>query len=150
MPHTYTNLLYHLVFSTKYRAPIITDILRDPLYRFIGGLIREEDGSLIEIGGIEDHVHLLVRLKPTMAVAEALRLVKSNSSKWVNEAGMTRERFQWQTGYGAFSVSKSQVEPVRRYIRDQPQHHQKKTFKEEFVELLKANEMDYDDRYLWD
>ena len=150
MPHTYTNLLYHLVFSTKYRAPIITDILRDPLYRFIGGLIREEDGSLIEIGGIEDHVHIVARLKPTLAIAEALRFIKASSSKWVNVSDLVRERFNWQVGYGAFTVSKSQLETVCRYVRNQRHHHRKKTFQEEFIELLQANEMDYDERYLWD
>ena len=150
MPHTYTNLLYHLVFSTKYRAPIITDILRDPLYRFIGGLIREEDGSLIEIGGIEDHVHIVARLKPTLAIAEALRFIKASSSKWVNASDLVRERFNWQVGYGAFTVSKSQLETVCRYVRNQRHHHRKKTFQEEFIELLQANEMDYDERYLWD
>ena len=149
MSANYTNLLYHLVFSTKGRIPLITDEIREPLYQYIGGIVRSEGGALLEIGGIEDHIHLLVRLKPTLALSDAVRLIKSNSSKWLNDGSYVRD-FRWQTGYGAFTVSKSMMESVRRYIRNQPEHHRKQTFKAEFVDLLKLNNVDYNKKYLWD
>ena len=149
MPNTYTNLLYHIVFSTKERAPLITDDLKDELYKYIGGIIREEGGVLLEIGGIEDHVHILAKLKPAQAVSEILRLIKANSSKWVNE-NKSQSRFAWQEGYSAFSVSESQVVTVRRYIRNQVQHHRGQTYQDELVALLERHGVEYDSRFLWD
>ena len=148
MADTYTSLLYHIVFSTKNRAPIITKDIKSPLYEYIGGVVRSERGSLLEIGGVEDHVHLLARFKPISAIADTIRLIKTNSSKWLNES-IVSDRFQWQTGYGAFTVSKSTLADVSRYIRNQPGHHRKHTFKEEFIRLLELNDIDYDEKYLW-
>jgi len=150
MPSTYTNLLYHIIFSTKDRKPTITDDFKDELYSYIGGIIRAEGGVQIEIGGIADHVHVLAKLKPTHCVAEMLKLMKANSSKWVNEQGKTRTRFGWQVGYAAFSVSESQVEIVRAYIRNQAEHHRRQTFQEELISLLERHGVEYDPRYLWD
>jgi len=149
MPGTYTNLLYHIVFSTKERQPLITPDVKEELYRYIGGIIRAEGGKLLEIGGIEDHVHIVAKLKPAIAVSDALRLIKANSSKWTNE-GKSKMRFAWQEGFGAFSVSESQVEPVAQYIRHQEEHHQVQTYREEFVSLLERHGVEYDPRYLWD
>ncbi len=149
MSDTYTNLLYHIVFSTKHRAPIITEKIRERLYEYVGGIVRGEGGALLEIGGMEDHVHLLARLKPTMAIAEAARLVKTNSSKWLNES-VVSDRFHWQTGYSAFTVGKSMVADVSRYIRNQAHHHRRRTFKEELIELLELNDVDYDKGRIWD
>jgi REP element-mobilizing transposase RayT len=114
----------------------------------MGGIVRGERGGLLEIGGVPDHVHLLVKLKSDMAVAVILRLIKSNSSKWLNESNRTSSRFEWQTGYAAFSVSESQVEKIRRYIRNQEAHHQKVSFKDELIALLKKHRIEYDERYL--
>jgi putative transposase len=149
MPNTYTNLLYHIVFSTKERAPLITDDLKEELYKYIGGIIREEGGVLLEIGGIEDHVHLLAKLKPAKSVSEMLRLIKANSSKWANE-GKSPTRFAWQEGFSAFSVSESQVVAVRRYIRDQVQHHCGLSYQDELIALLDKHSVEYDPRYLWE
>ena len=149
MAGTYSNLLYHIIFSTRERAPLITDRIREPLYRYVGGILREKGGILLEIGGVEDHVHLLARLKPSLPVSKAVRLVKSSSSKWLNEERLC-EGFYWQLGYGAFTVSRSMAEDVRRYIRRQPQHHRRRSFKDELVEHLAANEVDYDQRFLLD
>jgi REP element-mobilizing transposase RayT len=148
MSDTYTHLLYHIVFSTKHRAPIITDRIRERLYEYIGGIIRAEGGSLLEIGGMEDHVHLLARLKPTLAIAEAARLIKANSSKWLNES-VVSDSFRWQAGYGAFTVGKSMVTDVSRYIRNQADHYRKRTFQEELIELLQLNGIDYDKDRIW-
>ncbi len=149
MASTLTNLLYHLVFSTKGRAPLITDEIREPLYRYIGGIIKNQRGALLEIGGVADHVHLLARFPTSKAVSDMLRDVKSDSSGWINEA-RPHDRFAWQTGYGAFTVSQSQVSAVRNYIQRQEEHHRHRSFKEELVGLLDKNEIEYDTRYLWD
>lgn len=149
MPSTYSNLLYHIVFSTKDRAPLISDEIKEELYRYMAGIAREEGGTLLEIGGIEDHVHLLAKFKPSIAVSDMLRLIKTNSSKWMHEE-KGHPRFGWQEGYAAFSVSESQVVAVRRYIRNQAVHHRRQSFQEEFVAMLERHGVEYDPRYLWD
>ena len=150
MPSTYTNLLYHLVFSTKNRIPLITHGLQEELYKYIGGIIRNEGGVLLEIGGTNDHVHLLTKFKPAISVSEILNRIKANSSKWANRHKMPMRNFRWQEGYAAFSVSESRVPTVAEYIRNQEEHHRKQTFQEEFVALLKRHGIDHDPRYLWD
>ena len=148
MANTLTRLLVHVVFSTKNREPLITEDLEDPLYRYLGGLVRSVDCSLLAIGGMPDHVHLLVRLHPNTGVATLVRKIKANSSRWINENRGPHEKFAWQTGYGAFSVSESQAGVVRQYIARQKEHHRKRTFREELVELLEKHGVEYDERYL--
>ena len=150
MPGTHTNLLYHLVFSTKQRLPMISDELAVDLYPYLGGIVRGEGGLLLEVGGMPDHIHLLVKLKPTLAISDFLRQLKANSSKWINEEKLRIHKFGWQDGYGAFTVSRSQVEPVTRYIQQQKEHHAKQGFQSEYVELLDRHEVDYEAQYLWD
>jgi putative transposase len=150
MPSTFTNLLYHIVFSTKQREPLITEDFREELYKYIGGIIRAEGGILIEIGGIEDHIHLLAKIKPSVSISEMLNKIKANSSKWINENDKAPRRFQWQEGYAAFTVSESQAPHVREYIRNQEEHHQKTSFQEEFIAILEKHGVSYDPRYIWD
>ena len=150
MPGTYTHLVYHVVFSTKNRYCFITSALEEELYNYIGGIIREHDGVCLEINGMSDHVHVLVKLPPKIALSDALRVIKANSSKWVNESSKGLRKFGWQDGYAAFTVSKSQVRAVRQYVRDQKAHHTRVDFKTEFVGLLNKHEVEYDDRYIWD
>lgn len=150
MANTYTNLLYHIVFSTKNRRPLIREDMREDLYSYIGGIVRGERGTLLEIGDMPDHLHILTSFKADTAVATMLRRIKANSSGWVNKRPGSRTRFAWQTGYAAFTVSQSQVVKVRRYIQNQPRHHRRKTFKEEFIELLRKHNVDFDEQYLWD
>lgn len=149
MPSTYSNLLYHIVFSTKDRERLITEDIKEELYRYMAGITREEGGSLLEIGGIEDHVHLLAKFKPSIAVSDMLRLIKTNSSKWLHEE-KENLRFGWQEGYAAFSVSESQAIAVRRYIRNQAAHHRRQSFQEEFVSMLERHGVEYDPRFLWE
>ncbi|NOY40665.1 MAG: IS200/IS605 family transposase [Planctomycetes bacterium] len=149
MPSTYTNLLYHIVFSTKQRLPLITADLQDELYKYIGGIIRAEGGVLLEIGGITDHIHLLTKFKPSKSISEMLNRIKANSSKWVNQEKIKPRRFGWQEGYSAFTVSESQVSTVKEYIRNQEQHHRQQSFKEELVVLLERHGVSYDEQYLW-
>jgi REP element-mobilizing transposase RayT len=150
MPSTYTNLLYHIVFSTKDRIPLITGNLQEELYNYIGGIIRAEGGVQLEIGGMNDHVHILGKFKPAISVSEMLNKIKSNSSKWANDHKMKLRKFGWQEGYAAFSVSESQVPLVREYIRNQDEHHRKQTYQEEFLALLERHGIKYDPKYLWD
>ncbi|TWT37577.1 Transposase IS200 like protein [Posidoniimonas corsicana] len=144
MPSTYNCLTYHLVFSTKHRAPLITYEVREPLYRYLGGILRSESGTLIEIGGVQDHVHLLAQLKTTQAVADILRVLKCNSSKWINDGALLRERFAWQTGYSAFTVSNSQIDTVRRYLNRQAEHHKQTTYRDEVEALCRKHGVEFD------
>jgi REP element-mobilizing transposase RayT len=150
MAGTYTNLLYHLVFSTKNRIPRISAELQSDLYEYIGGIIRGEGGTLLEIGGMPDHVHLLVKFKPTKSVSEMLNRIKAKSSKWVNEEKLKMRKFGWQDGYAAFSVSESQVDPVRQYIQGQEAHHRRQSYQDELRALLARHGVEYEERYLWD
>jgi putative transposase len=128
---SFTHLTYHVVFATKYRNPSIINSLQERLYQYISGTLRARKGLLIEIGGVADHVHILAHLSPTLAVADVVRDVKANSSKWINDLSDTRSPFEWQKGYGAFTVSYSQINSVQSYIRNQEEHHKTKSFQDE-------------------
>jgi putative transposase len=150
MPSTYANLLYHIVFSTKQRIPFITDHFQEELYKYVGGIIRAEGGVQLEIGGMNDHLHILAKIKPAISVSEMLAKIKANSSKWANDHTMRMRKFGWQEGYAAFTVSESQAPAVREYIRNQEEHHRIQTYQEEFVALLERHGIEYDPQYLWD
>jgi REP element-mobilizing transposase RayT len=150
MPGTYSNLLYHLVFSTKGRANLIAQNIEPRLHEFLGGIVRSERGTAYQIGGTANHVHLLIRWRTDESVATLLRTLKSRSSAWVHETFPVMSGFRWQEGYGAFTVSQSQSDVVNRYISSQEQHHRATTFEEEFVAFLQAHNIQYDERYLWD
>jgi len=148
MSRTFTNLLTHLVFSTKDREPLIVSELKPELYAYLGGLARELKGKSLGINGTSDHIHMLISLPPVVSISEALRFIKSNSSGWVHDK-WPRRSFSWQLGYGAFSVSKSKMPEVLSYLRNQEAHHRKLTFKEELIDFLVKHEIEYDERYLW-
>lgn len=148
MATTFSNLLYHVVFSTKNRLPLIHDEIRGPLYGYMGGILRGEGGILLEIGGMPDHVHLLAKMKTDVAVSVIVQKVKGKSSKWLNERPDSQEHFEWQEGYGIFSVSASAVDKVRRYICLQEEHHRRVSFRDELVALLERNGISYNERYL--
>ncbi len=147
MPDTYTSLLYHIVFSTKNRYRFINADIEQRLFPYMGGIIRHQKGKLLEINGIADHVHLLASFHPKTAVSEMLRVIKSESSRWLNESVMRFRKFGWQDGYGAFTVSESATERVRRYIRNQKEHHQVMGFREEFSYLLRKHRIECDDSW---
>jgi putative transposase len=147
---TFTTLSYHIVFSTKHRQPLIQNEFQKRLYEYIGGIIRAQDGILIEIGGVEDHIHILAGLPPVKSISDAVREIKANSSKWSNKLFQFSPRFEWQKGYGAFTVSYSQIESVRHYIQNQYEHHQKKTFEDEYITFLKLHNIVFDSRYLFE
>ena len=142
----YTNFLYHIVFGTKGRLPLINKEIRPRLHQYLGGTVRGLGGIALEIGGIEDHAHLLVKLKPTVQFSGFIRDLKSNSSTWAKQNGL--RNFAWQRRYGAFTVSESQAAVVRRYISTQEQHHKKFDFKSEFETMLTSNGISVDD-FVW-
>ncbi|MDQ3634682.1 MAG: IS200/IS605 family transposase [Acidobacteriota bacterium] len=148
MAKSYTNLIYHLVFSTKNRQPLITDNVKPRLYEYIGGIIRNKKGIALEIGGMSDHIHVLAKLRPDNSLSDVLRDLKANSSGWMHKVFPDQKDFSWQNGYGAFTVSASQIEIVRRYIANQEKHHGKFSFREEFIKLLKVNKIEFDEKYL--
>lgn len=147
MPHTYTNLLFHIVFATKERFPFIKAEFEARLYEYIGGTIRGLGCILLEMGGVEDHVHMIVRLKPNMSVSKFLEQLKPSVTKWARST--VHPKFEWQNGYGAFSIGESQIEGVRGYIRKQKEHHKKEVYEDEFKSMLTKAGIEFDDRYLW-
>jgi REP element-mobilizing transposase RayT len=148
MSDSYTNLLYHIVFSTKDRRPLITAERELRLYDYIGGSIRGMGGISLELNGAEDHVHILAKLRPDRALSDVLRDLKANATGWMHEVFPTLKQFAWQRGYGAFTVSHSNVDEVRQYIARQKEHHRKTSFREEFIDFLKANGISYDERFI--
>ena len=147
---SYVSSYHHCVFITKERRPLITPTLAERLWPFLGGIARQNQMKAIEIGGVEDHIHVLLSIPPTMAIAKAMQLIKGGSSKWVHETFPEHRLFAWQEKYGAFSVSESRVESVIAYIQSQAEHHKRVTFQEEFVALLKKHRVEFDERYLWE
>ncbi len=150
MPGTYSKLLYHIAFSTKGRVPMITPDVEPRLHEYLGGIVRTMNGVPIRIGGMPDHVHLLIRWRTDETLAALLRTVKARSSRWVHKTLPSLRTFAWQEGYGAFTVSQSQVTSVARYIATQAEHHRIRSFEEEYLELLRAHEIEFDVKYLWD
>ena len=146
MSHTHTNLLIHIVFSTQGYMPLITSEIKHELFAYLGGLVKELKGKPIIINGMSDHVHMLILLPPNVSPSDAMRFIKANSSRWVKERFGTK--FAWQKGFGAFSVSRSNVDAVVKYIKNQEQHHGRSDFKTELVSLLEKNGVEYDAQYL--
>jgi putative transposase len=150
MAGTFSRLLYHVVFSTKSRTRFIEPRLRTELYPYMEGIIRRQGGWLLSLGGMPDHVHILLRLKPDFAIAELVRLVKGGSSKWVHEQKDLCPDFAWQSGYAAFSVSESKEGTVRSYIGKQEAHHRRTTFEDEIFSLLRKHGIEFDPAHVLD
>lgn len=150
MAHSYASLLFHCVFSTKERRPMITPVLQSRLYAYIGGIARKNKMKLIAIGGIDDHIHLLISLAKTTDIAKAMQLIKGGSSKWVHDEFPEHRLFEWQEGYGAFSIGIGEVDRTIRYINNQTEHHKKKDFKAEFVSFLDAHGLEYERQHVFD
>jgi len=147
MPSTHTSIHFHLVFSTKNRLPLITTDWRNDLYGYLGGIVKNQNGVCLAVGGIEDHLHLLVGVTPSHRLDYFVRELKAGSSGWAHRE--KKPKFEWQRGYGGFTVSATSLDGVKNYIHNQEAHHKQKTFQEEYVELLKASAIEYDEQYLW-
>ena len=150
MGHTYSNLLIHVIFSTKDRRPIIRADFSQRLHKYLGGLARQEFGKAIKVGGTEDHIHGLISIRTDVALAQAMSRWKSLSTGWIHKTIAGAGDFAWQGGYGAFSVSQSNAAGVIAYIEKQAEHHQRQTFEQEFIEFLERHQTEYDPQRLWD
>jgi putative transposase len=149
MANTYTQIYIHIVFAVQGRRCLIPREHKEELYKYTAGIIKNRGQKLIVINGMPDHVHVFVGLTPTIAVSDLVRDIKAGSSGFINENKWIRGKFNWQEGFGAFSHSHSQIDRVVKYILNQEEHHRKKTFKEEYLEILKAFAVEYDERYLF-
>jgi len=149
MANTYTQIHIQTVFSVQNRECIILKSWKDELYKYIAGIVQNNNHKLLAINGIPDHVHLLFGLRPTQSLSDLMQDIKGSSSKWINEKRFVRGKFSWQEGYGAFSYSKAELTKVLNYIDNQQTHHKKKTFTEEYLEMLKEFEIEYDERYVF-
>ncbi len=150
MPQSLSNILVHIVFSTKLSKPFIAQAIKKELYSYMASILKDCYCSPIIIGGVEDHVHVLCKLSKTRSISSVIEDVKKKSSKWIKNKGIEYKDFYWQNGYGAFSIGKSQVNTLKEYIQKQEDHHRNKSFKEEFLEILNRYGIEYDEHYLWD
>ena len=149
MAQTLVNLLVHVIFSTKNREPFITEAVEADLYAYLGGILKNNQCRLLAAGGAEDHVHLLISQSKNIALSELLMDLKKDSSVWIKQKGKSFQNFHWQDGYAGFSISKSDVPGLKKYIANQKEHHRKRTFQEELIQFLNEFEMEYNERYLW-
>ncbi len=150
MANTYTQIYIQIVFSVKHRQNLINSYWKDDLYKYICGIVNGKKQKVYAIGGTSDHIHILVSIKPDISISDLVRDIKANSSKWINENQLLKSKFLWQEGFGAFSYAQSQLNNVIGYINNQEIHHKKKTFKEEYIELMQKFQIEYDDQYLFD
>lgn len=149
MANTYTQIYIHIVFAVKGRQNLISKIWKEELYKYITGIVTHKEQKLIAINGMPDHIHILIGLKPTQMLSDLVRDIKANSSRFINEKQWIPGKFEWQTGFGAFSCGHSQLDIVIRYIQNQEIHHNTKTFKEEYITLLKSADIDYNEQYIF-
>ena len=149
MANTYTQLYIQFVFATKFRTATLQDSWDEELRKYIAGIIANNGHKMLAINNMPDHLHLFIGLHPTQSISELMRLVKGDSSEWVNKERHTKSKFQWQDGYGAFSYGRSQVDAVVQYIANQQAHHQKVTFIDEYKQLLEKFGVQYDERYIF-
>ena len=150
MAHSFVNQLLHCVFSTKERRPLITPDLQQRLYSYLGGIARENKIKLIAVGGVADHVHLLISLPSTLSISKAMQLVKGGSSKWVHDTFAEHRSFEWQEGYAAFTIGIGDVGRTKCYIDNQAEHHKRVDFETELLAFLRKHEIECDERYVFD
>lgn len=150
MANTYSQIYIQIVFAVAGRYNLIEKAWRDELYKYITGIIKKHDQKLIAIGGIENHIHILIGLKPNIALSDLVRDIKANSSRYINEKNFVKGKFSWQEGFGAFSYSHSHLDNVIRYIQNQEEHHKTSNFKDEYLTFLKKYEVDFNEKFLFD
>jgi putative transposase len=150
MPNTYSQIYIQIVFAVKGRQNLIAKENRNELHKYITGIVRNREQKLLSVFSMPDHTHLLVGLKPSIAISDLVRDIKTGSSQFINDNQWINGKFHWQEGFGAFSYSKSQIDHVIKYILNQEEHHKKCTFREEYLDFLKKFEIEYDERYLFE
>jgi putative transposase len=149
MANTYTQIHIHFVFAVKFRLSLIDKEWKEQLNKYITEITQNNNHKLLAINGMPDHIHILIGMRPSQSISDLMKEVKQSSSKWINENKFAKAHFEWQEGYGAFSYSKSQIDNVIKYINNQEEHHRKKTFKEEYLEMLTKFEIEYDEKYVF-
>jgi len=149
MANTYSQIFYHIVFAVRNRDSLIIPEIKDDLYKYISGIITNQKQKLFIINGMPDHVHILINCKPNMNLSDNVGEIKEHSTKFINDQRILKWKFYWQEGFGAFSVSKKDVPMILNYIKNQEEHHKKKTFKEEYLEFLIENDIEFKDEYLF-
>ena len=149
MANTYTQIHVQFVFAVKYRDSLIIPLLKEELYQYISGIIKHHKHKLLAINGMPDHIHIFIGMRPTQSISDLMQDIKGCSSKWINEKKFLKVKFEWQEGYGAFSYSKSQVDNVINYIKNQEEHHKKESFRNEYLNFLNRFEVEYDEQYIF-
>lgn len=149
MANTYTQIHVQFVFAVKYRNGLIHASFKEELYQYISGIIKANNHKLLAINGMPDHLHIFIGMRPTQSISDLLQDIKGSSSKWINDKKFLKVKFEWQEGYGAFSYSKSHVNNVINYIKNQENHHKKESFRDEYLKFLKVFEIEYDERYIF-
>ena len=150
MANTYTQLYFHIVFAVKGRKNLISKDWKEELYKYISGIIKNRAQKLMIVNGMPDHIHILIGTKPNCNLSDLVREIKSHSSKWINEKNFVYGKFQWQLGFGAFTVGTSELPRIIKYIENQEQHHSRKKFREEYIALLKKSDIEYKEEYIFD
>ena len=150
MANTFSQIYIQTVFAVSGRLSLITQDFREELHKYITGIVRKKDQKLISINGMSDHIHILIGLRPAMALAELVRDIKSDSTEWVNKKRLARGKFAWQEGYGAFSYGHSQLDMIIRYIQNQEKHHRRRSFKDEYLTLIHKFEIEFKEKYVFD
>jgi putative transposase len=150
MPQSLSKVIVHIIFSTKDHEPFLDSDVRARMHAYLATICRDLGGELVRVGGVADHVHIVTTLPRTLSQAEMIEQIKKASSKWIKDVDARYRTFFWQRGYGAFSVSPTQLEAVLQYIEGQQEHHRTRTFQEEYRELLRKHGIDFDERYVWD
>lgn len=149
MPNTYTQIHIQFVFAVKFRKALIEDSYKQELYQYITGIVQSYGHKMLAINGVADHIHIFIGMRPTQSISDLMQDIKGNSSKWVNDKKFLKVKFEWQGGYGAFSYSKSHVQNVINYVKNQEKHHAKQTFRAEYIDFLKKFDIEYDERYIF-
>lgn len=149
MPNTYTQIYLQTVFAVKHRHGLIQLAWKEDLYRYITGIVQNQGHKLLAVNGMPDHVHIFMGINPKQSISDLMQDIKGDSSKWINDRQLTKGRFEWQSGYGAFSYGHSQIDTVVKYIQNQEDHHRKRTFMEEYMEFLRKFDVPYDERYIF-
>ena len=149
MPNTYTQIHIQFIFAVKYRNGLISPSFKVELYQYISGILKQHNHKLLAINGMPDHIHIFIGMRPTQSISDLMQDIKGSSSKWINEKKFLKIKFEWQEGYGAFSYSKSHVNSVIKYIKNQEEHHKKESFRDEYLKFLKVFEIEFDERYIF-
>ena len=149
MANTYTQIHLQIVFAVKYRDCVIHYSWKNELYKYITGIVKTNNHKMISINGMPDHIHILIGMRPVQSVSQLLQDIKGSSSKWVNDKNFLKRKFEWQEGYGAFSYTKAELKNVINYIENQEEHHKKKNFRDEYIDLLEKFNVEYDEKYIF-